>query len=108
MGGLFGLVAQPMALAGAFVPAATKVAAGGSQSCTLLADTTAECWGSNSAGQLGDGTTVDRSAPTTVLDGTGTTPLTGIAQIAPASTPARFYRRERATAGVPTRTADSA
>ncbi len=35
-------------------------------SCAVLADAKAACWGLNSAGQLGDGTTQNRLVPTTV------------------------------------------
>jgi alpha-tubulin suppressor-like RCC1 family protein len=35
--------------------------------CAVLSDKSLQCWGSNSAGQLGDGTTSDRSVPTSVL-----------------------------------------
>ena len=43
----------------------TAVAAGGDHTC-VLADGTPYCWGENSDGQLGDGTTIDRGAPTPV------------------------------------------
>jgi len=45
---------------------ATAVVAGAVHSCALLADGTAYCWGQNLHGQLGDGTTQNRSVPTQV------------------------------------------
>ena len=42
------------------------VATGASHSCAVAAGGAALCWGSNSYGQLGDGTTVDRWTPTAV------------------------------------------
>ena len=39
------------------------VATGGSHSCARLADGSAQCWGSNANGQLGDGTVIDRLTP---------------------------------------------
>jgi alpha-tubulin suppressor-like RCC1 family protein len=43
------------------------LALGGSHSCALL-DGSVQCWGDNSFGQLGDGTTVDRATPVLVHD----------------------------------------
>jgi len=43
-----------------------SVAAGGSHSCAVTTTGAARCWGSNSSGQLGDGTTIDRLAPVQV------------------------------------------
>jgi alpha-tubulin suppressor-like RCC1 family protein len=61
------------------------VSAGGdSHVCALLTDDTVNCWGSNDSGQLGDGTTVDRSNPVEVLasgDTQGTNVLGGVAQV---------------------------
>ncbi|MGL6289892.1 MAG: fibronectin type III domain-containing protein, partial [Silanimonas sp.] len=43
-----------------------SVSVGGSHACAALLDGTARCWGSNDAGQLGDGTTEDRPDPAVV------------------------------------------
>lgn len=47
----------------------TRLDAGGSHVCGLTSAGTAYCWGSNSAGQLGDNSLVDRSAPVPVAGG---------------------------------------
>lgn len=44
----------------------TALAAGYKFTCALKTDGSAWCWGLNSSGQLGDGTTVNRSVPTAV------------------------------------------
>jgi alpha-tubulin suppressor-like RCC1 family protein len=56
------------------IPAATgvtfrSVTAGQGFTCGLSTDQFAYCWGSNDQGQLGDGTTVDRSLPVRVAGG---------------------------------------
>lgn len=43
------------------------IAAGGKHACAVLADGSVKCWGENSNGQLGDGTTTNRSTPVYVL-----------------------------------------
>jgi alpha-tubulin suppressor-like RCC1 family protein len=54
----------------------TRIAAGASSTCALESGTGAAwCWGENSNGQLGDGTTFDRLAPTKVLGGLSFTSL---------------------------------
>lgn len=45
---------------------ARQVRAAGSGTCVTLADGSAACWGSNFAGRIGDGTILDRHAPTVV------------------------------------------
>jgi alpha-tubulin suppressor-like RCC1 family protein len=51
------------------LPATTAVRAGESHTCGLTSSGTAYCWGSNDAGQLGDGTTTNRFLPTMVSGG---------------------------------------
>ncbi|MBL0203518.1 MAG: hypothetical protein IPQ14_04075 [Candidatus Microthrix sp.] len=48
-----------------------SITAGGSHECAIKQDATVGCWGYNYNGQLGDGTTTDRTTPTAVpwLDG---------------------------------------
>lgn len=45
---------------------ATQIAVGSRHSCVITPEGAVKCWGRNSEGQLGDGTTTNRSAPTQV------------------------------------------
>lgn len=49
------------------VTTAQKISSGSDHTCAILDDGSAQCWGSNYYGQLGDGTSIDRWAPVTVL-----------------------------------------
>ena len=62
-----GLIFKPAAVYGDF--RFLSVSAGASHTCGLTLDRTALCWGNNSFGQLGDGGTVPRLAPTLVMGG---------------------------------------
>jgi alpha-tubulin suppressor-like RCC1 family protein len=42
---------------------AFAVSAGGVHTCAVMQDTRVACWGENGFGQLGDGTTNDRTTP---------------------------------------------
>ncbi|MGB1689082.1 MAG: putative Ig domain-containing protein, partial [Candidatus Poseidoniaceae archaeon] len=52
---------------------ALAVAAGHSHTCAILDDGSLKCWGDNSHGQLGDGSTTDRTSPVQVDLGAGNT-----------------------------------
>jgi alpha-tubulin suppressor-like RCC1 family protein len=54
------------------------VSAGGEHSCLLTSMGTAQCWGANARGQIGDGTTTFRIVPSDVLTTAGGAALTGI------------------------------
>ncbi len=53
----------------------------GLHACALLAGGEVRCWGANDSGQLGDGTTIDRTTPVPVLQAPGGAPLTNVQAI---------------------------
>lgn len=63
-----------------------SIFAGGSSACALMSSGAVRCWGSNDHGQLGDGTTRDRSRPVTVVNlGPGTSLTTGYLSVGASS-----------------------
>ena len=58
--------AAPVAVMG--IDDATEIATGWDHTCALVEDSTVSCWGSNSFGQLGDGTNRSASAPVKTAD----------------------------------------
>jgi alpha-tubulin suppressor-like RCC1 family protein len=70
--------------AGTTLSGVTHISAGNSHTCAVLADSTARCWGSNGNGELGDGTTNNRSVPVAVTTSAGTT-LSGVTHISAGS-----------------------
>jgi len=55
---------RPVAVAG--LSSVTAIAVAKDHQCAVKADGTVWCWGGNGSGQLGDGTTTDRTAPVKV------------------------------------------
>ncbi len=64
---------EPLVIAGAADVA--EVAVGTAHGCARMRDGTVRCWGFNNQGQLGDGTTVDRTMPVSVIGIAGATQL---------------------------------
>ena len=60
---------------------AVDVAVGLDHTCILRTGGAVQCWGANDKGQLGDGTTTNRTTPVDVLNLAGTGPLTGVTSI---------------------------
>jgi alpha-tubulin suppressor-like RCC1 family protein len=46
---------------------ATQISATSDVTCAVRTDTSVVCWGKNTEGRVGDGTTMDRSRPVAVL-----------------------------------------
>jgi alpha-tubulin suppressor-like RCC1 family protein len=60
---------------------ATSLVALNSGFCAILDTGSVSCWGGNSFGELGDGSTTERDAPVRVLDVTGGGYLSGVASL---------------------------
>ena len=73
-----GFSATPVTVSG--INTAAQVASGNGVACARLAAGTAQCWGRNDHGQLGDGTNTGRSAPAPVLASAGV-PLAGVTDL---------------------------
>ncbi len=50
------------------ISTAVRISGGQYHTCAVLADGTAQCWGFNGTGQLGDGSILQRTAPVAVAD----------------------------------------
>jgi alpha-tubulin suppressor-like RCC1 family protein len=74
-------IVSPTPVQAVGINTAAAIACGGLNCCALLANGTLKCWGYNTFGQVGDGTTVDRSTPVQVLTGLGS-PLTNVVDVA--------------------------
>jgi alpha-tubulin suppressor-like RCC1 family protein len=68
--------------AGGGRPIVSQLAAGVYHNCALIDGGQALCWGANGYGQLGDGSTNDRSTPVLVREVPGGLPLTGVEALA--------------------------
>jgi alpha-tubulin suppressor-like RCC1 family protein len=68
--------ATPVTVSG-ISTAVTVAAADGFHTCAVLQDGTVRCWGDNSTGQLGNGSTTNSSTPVTVSGITTATAVTG-------------------------------
>jgi alpha-tubulin suppressor-like RCC1 family protein len=59
----------------------TTIAAGSDFTCAVIADGGAQCWGDGVSGQLGNGISANSTKPSTVLDATGSSPLSAAVAI---------------------------
>ena len=63
-----------------FLTGVTRVHVGHKHSCAVRTDTSIVCWGQNTNGQVGDGTTTDRTSPVAVLGVGGVGTLSGVVE----------------------------
>lgn len=64
--GSFGAASESVAAVIGRAAPAVAIAAGQAHTCVVVSDGTVRCWGDNTFGQLGDGTTVSRRTPVAV------------------------------------------
>ena len=69
------------------------VSAGESHNCAVMSGGGAKCWGKNTSGQLGDGTSVDRWTPVDV---------TGLGSSVTSIAPAQYHTCASAASGAAT------
>jgi len=65
-----------------YVSSASSVAAGGFHSLAVISDGTGRAWGRNDYGQLGDGSTTNRTSAVTITEAGTSATVTGITQLA--------------------------
>jgi alpha-tubulin suppressor-like RCC1 family protein len=73
----------------------TQISAGETHTCARVSSGRVRCWGGNSDGRLGDGTTTPRVRPVAVVGPSGSGQLRGVAEVVAAT----FHSCARLTAG---------
>lgn len=72
----------------------STIAAGSYFSCAATTDGGASCWGAGTAGQLGNGAVADSAAPSSILNATGSAPLSGVVTISAGDQSACALKRD--------------
>ena len=78
-GGAAAYVATPTQVSG--LSNVREISVGAYHACALLSDTSVKCWGYNTYGQLGNGSTTNAPIPVAVQNVDGSATLTGVATI---------------------------